>query len=628
MAVDGHAPPGAIDWERGGSSDACIRKPTPHGHVYASVLPSSSVTSPSTASSSVSSSSPLLAGCVVQSPGIAITTLTAESVSGPAAGAVSGGAAIRLRQCSPPSGTPEVSPGAEHPVLATSVEPSSTAEELPAPATPPVVHVVLYMYAGEARRNDIASYLSSLGDSAGIEVRMEEVDICRDASHNFLDEGFWSAIKEKIRTGFYAALIVSPPCHTHTRARQNKSNGPPPIRSRTYPWGFPWLSGPRKAKLDEANQLLRVAFEALEEATKAHVPYIFEHPEDLGWHRGGTPASVWQLPELKAIAEQGNAMRRAVHQKDFGTPYLKPTGFLLTLEGSAEFGVLGWPVLDDVGNYVGPLAWRPAPHMKLGKANTAPTAAYPPALCKKIADMLIQTILAQVVYALRPAVGGVSSSSGTGSSSSAGAGSAGQGLPGGGVEAMSRTMELDAGLFGEGADSIDGEPCADGGSVAGDSIEIGVSRPLGSVPLIAPGEATQLQQSSTVGSAVVGMGSCSAAPITPSLVTSSGVVSSSAGATSASSSSSCALVPGSLHVSSMAGSVVASGCGVEVSPNVAAGLRGAFTAEGPLDIWDVGPNTPTSDEDEDGVVKPKKGHGRVGMGPPIMISHGVRGGPS
>ena len=80
--------------------------------------------------------------------------------------------------------------------------------------------------------------------------------------------------------------------------------------------------------------------------------------------------------------------------------------------------------------------------------------------------------------------------------------------------------------------------------------------------------------------------------------------------------------PRSLHVVSRAGSDVASGCGIQVSPNVASGLRGAFTAEGPLDIWDVGPNTPTSDEDEDGVVKPKKGHGRVGMGPPIMISHG------
>ena len=98
-------------------------------------------------------------------------------------------------------------------------------------------------------------------------------------------------------------------------------------------------------------------------------------------------------------------MRRAIHQKDFGTPYLKPTGFLMTLEGSADFGELGWPVLDDVGNYVGPLAWRPAPRMKLGKANTAPTAAYPPALCKKIADMLIQTILARAVYALGPADG-------------------------------------------------------------------------------------------------------------------------------------------------------------------------------------------------------------------------------
>ena len=71
------------------------------------------------------------------------------------------------------------------------------------------------------------------------------------------------------------------------------------------------------------------------------MPYIFEDPEDLGWHHGGTPASVWQLPELKAIAEEGNAMRRAVRQKDFGTSYLKPTGFLMTFRGLSGFGGAG-----------------------------------------------------------------------------------------------------------------------------------------------------------------------------------------------------------------------------------------------------------------------------------------------
>ena len=41
-----------------------------------------------------------------------------------------------------------------------------------------------------------------------------------------------------------------------------------------------------------------------------------------------------------------------------------------------------------------------------------------------------------------------------------------------------------------------------------------------------------------------------------------------------------------------------------------------------MDVWDVGPNTPTSDEDEDGMIKPKRGHGRVGQGSPMLVFHG------
>ena len=118
----------------------------------------------------------------------------------------------------------------------------------------------------------------------------------------------------------------------------------------------------------------------------------YEFPEDLGKHLGKTPASPWRLPEIRSVAEKINARRVAIHQRDYGTPYLKPTGFLLTLDEDPSFGVEGWPIMDDVGNYVGPLAYKAGPHMLLGKSNTGKTAAYPPALCKKLADMVVYSI--------------------------------------------------------------------------------------------------------------------------------------------------------------------------------------------------------------------------------------------
>ena len=48
--------------------------------------------------------------------------------------------------------------------------------------------------------------------------------------------------------------------------------------------------------------------------------------------------------------------------------------------------------MDDVGNYVGPLTYKAGHHMLLGKSNTWKTAAYPPAQCRKLADMVVYSI--------------------------------------------------------------------------------------------------------------------------------------------------------------------------------------------------------------------------------------------
>ena len=98
------------------------------------------------------------------------------------------------------------------------------------------------------------------------------------------------------------------------------------------PWGYPWLEGPRKTKVEEANLLMMRTIAAVEAAGMSDTPLAFEFPEDLGKHLGETPASPWRLPEVSKVAENINARRVAIHQRDYGTPYLKPTGFLLTLD--------------------------------------------------------------------------------------------------------------------------------------------------------------------------------------------------------------------------------------------------------------------------------------------------------
>ena len=50
-------------------------------------------------------------------------------------------------------------------------------------------------------------------------------------------------------------------------------------------------------------------------------------------------------------------------------------------------------------------------------------------------------------------------------------------------------------------------------------------------------------------------------------------------------------------------------------------LRGTFAGDKCTFAWCVGPEEPTSDEDSDGVVKPKRGEGRWGRGSPMTVHH-------
>ena len=69
------------------------------------------------------------------------------------------------------------------------------------------------------------------------------------------------------------------------------------------------------------------------------------------------------------------------------------------------------------------------------------------------------------------------------------------------------------------------------------------------------------------------------------------------------------------------GHEVAAACGLDLKPAESKGLIGAFNEDGCIDVWNVGPDEPTSDEDIDGFTKPKRGHGRYGRGQPIMAQH-------
>ena len=261
----------------------------------------------------------------------------------------------------------------------------------PAPSTPPLPFSVLYLFAGPERKTDIGSCLRAICKGKRIPINIFELDLCRDPAHDLSNPALWTDILQRLQAAEFDAIILSPPCSSWSRAQYNPQGGPCPLRSAAHLWGFPWLDGVRKEKLVEANELMAKTLQALEAAVATETPFFLEHPEDLGVYRTGlTPASIWRLPELQDLARRAGATRWALHQRKYGAASAKPTGVLSTLPFDSGFGVVGWPTFTATGHYAGPLTKMAAPAMKLGSVNTQPSAAYPHALCMRIAQAIAE----------------------------------------------------------------------------------------------------------------------------------------------------------------------------------------------------------------------------------------------
>ncbi len=157
------------------------------------------------------------------------------------------------------------------------------------------------------------------------------------------------------------AVLVSAVLPTWSRLPHCDPTGPPPVRSRAWPWGFPWLDIELRAKADKDNVNVHALLNLLNRslANEPQTPIILAAPEDLGRVRRSFPASLWQLRGLRDAARAHHCYRSAFHQCQFGHEnFSRPTGVLSSFRLPSRTAKLGWPrhnhSLDNV--YAGPLA--------------------------------------------------------------------------------------------------------------------------------------------------------------------------------------------------------------------------------------------------------------------------------
>eukprot|EP00435_Cladocopium_sp_Y103_P025733 s2122_g6.t1 len=276
--------------------------------------------------------------------------------------------------------------------------PSNASVQEPSPKVPVVK--VLYLFAGRRRHSDVASFLKEAEAAGRIKLVLKEFDIERSPDHDLTDVSLWQQILDTLAEGDWF-LIVSPPCNTFSRARfQYKQHpGPKPLRTKAWPKGFPWLSNANKLKVQEANSFVERCIEACICAANSDGFFILEHPEDLGVIEGEHPGSIWQWPEVLDLIPQFSAVCFAIHQCHFGALTPKPTRLLTNMQvedGRCHFSM---PKFDKLGFYKGPLPRKCGhqhTHSLIGKTghrwNTSPAAAYPPAMCKFIAQLILSSI--------------------------------------------------------------------------------------------------------------------------------------------------------------------------------------------------------------------------------------------
>ena len=167
------------------------------------------------------------------------------------------------------------------------------------------------------------------------------------------------------------------------------------MRLPRYPRGLPWLgSRARKTALD-ANVFVDFSADVLRELFNEDPANIgmLTHPEDLGRHHIGTPASIWSWPAVKGLTDIDGVKWGACYQEDYGSKNLKPTRLLFRMPGAEHLVGLGGPTFDESGRCTGPLVWRDPILTLIGRDGnsfkTTAAATWPPKLCEEISKCIV-----------------------------------------------------------------------------------------------------------------------------------------------------------------------------------------------------------------------------------------------
>ena len=98
------------------------------------------------------------------------------------------------------------------------------------------VYRFIHLFSGLVREGDLDFYFTRLGAQKGIIVIVESIDL--GYGQDLGDQELVSQIRARGKPKYYSGAHNGSPCSTWSIARW-RPNGPPPLRTRSSPWGAP-----------------------------------------------------------------------------------------------------------------------------------------------------------------------------------------------------------------------------------------------------------------------------------------------------------------------------------------------------------------------------------------------------
>ena len=184
--------------------------------------------------------------------------------------------------------------------------------------------VFVHVFSGFRRQSDLHQLLEHQVWGS-LHFFVISIDMCLQKIEGNLASSkafqFWMT---QIATGQICGMGGGPPCETYTAARLLEG-GPPPLRSGTWPLGFPNLNQRQWQQCLIGSRLIRFLLEALLGLAKSSGAGFLEHPQFPLWAAKKDPASVWCCREVRLLRTLECIGITSFDQCTLGSVAVKPT---------------------------------------------------------------------------------------------------------------------------------------------------------------------------------------------------------------------------------------------------------------------------------------------------------------